>query len=139
MRLTRHTDFSMRVLFYLGVNPDRAVPISEIARKYDISQNHLVKVVHHLVQGGFLTSVRGRSGGVKLARPAEDITLGEVVRYSEPDLRLIDCVGCTIASACTMPRALAEATRAFVAVLDRHNLASLVESSEGLDLILAAA
>lgn len=139
MRLTRHTDFSMRVLFYLGVNSGRAVPVAEIARKYGISQHHLVKVVHNLVKGGFLESVRGRSGGVRLARPADKITLGEVVRHAEPDLRLIDCLGCTIADACTMPRALAEATRAFVDVLDRHTLARLVESSEGLDLILAAA
>ena len=73
MRLTRYTDYAFRVLFYLGVNSDRAVPISEMARSYDISQNHLMKVVHELVKSGYLESVRGRSGGVSLARAADEI------------------------------------------------------------------
>ena len=136
MRLTRYTDYAFRVLFYLGVNSGRAVPISEMARSYDISHNHLVKVVHDLVKSGYLESVRGRSGGVLLARPADQITLGDVIRHTEPDMQLVDCIGCPIASVCSLPRPLAEATRAFVEVLDRHTLDDVVNSSNGLEALV---
>lgn len=139
MRLTRYTDYAMRVLFYLGVNRDRPVPVSEIARSYAISQNHLVKVVHDLVRGGFLTSTRGRSGGVALALPAEDIALGAVVRHTEPDLKLVDCQDCLIAPNCTLPGPLHEATQAFLATLDRYSLADVVASSRGLEGVLGRA
>ncbi len=136
MRLTRYTDFAMRVLFHLGVNDGKIVPISAIAQAYGISQNHLVKVVHDLVKTGYLESVRGRSGGVRLARPAAAINLGAVIRHTEPDMRLIDCVGCAIASACTLPKPLFEATAAFVAVLDRYTLADILRDSPGLKSLI---
>ncbi|MCP5386772.1 MAG: Rrf2 family transcriptional regulator [Novosphingobium sp.] len=137
MRLTRYTDYAFRVLFHVAVNDGRPVPIAEIARTYDISQNHLVKVVHELVKTGYLRSIRGRSGGVLLARPAEQIGLGEVVRHTEPDMRLLDCVGCLIASACSLPRPMQEAINAFVEVLDKYTLADIVNESDGLERILA--
>lgn len=137
MRLTRYTDYAFRVLFHVAVNEARAVPIAEIARTFDISQNHLVKVVHDLVKAGYLNSVRGRSGGVLLARPASQIGLGEVVRHTEPDMRLLDCVGCLIAPACRLPRPMQEAIKAFVGVLDKYTLADIVNESEGLDRFLA--
>lgn len=137
MRLTRYTDYAFRVLFYLGVHAGRAVPISEMARAYDVSHNHLVKVVHHLGKGGYLRSVRGRGGGVMLARPADTIGLGAVVRHTEPSMTLVDCLGCTIAPACALPGPLQKATAAFIAVLDEHTLADIVADSRGLDLILA--
>lgn len=136
MRLTRYTDYAFRVLFYLGVNSDRAVPISEMARSYDISQNHLMKVVHELVKSGYLESVRGRSGGVLLARPAVQITLGDVIRQTEPDMQLVDCTTCLIAPVCTLPKPLAEARRAFIDVLDRYTLADVVDGSVGLEALV---
>lgn len=136
MRLTRYTDYAFRVLFHAAANEGRAVPIAEIARTFGISQNHLVKVVHDLVKSGYLNSVRGRSGGVSLARPAEAIGLGEVVRHTEPDMRLIDCVGCLIAPACRLPRPMQEAIRAFLGVLDTYTLADIVRESTGLDRFL---
>ncbi|MCB2050269.1 MAG: Rrf2 family transcriptional regulator [Novosphingobium sp.] len=136
MRLTRYTDYAFRVLFHAAVNNDRAVPVSEIARTFDISQNHLVKVVHDLVKSGYLVSTRGRSGGVSLARPADQIRLGEVVRHTEPDMHLIDCVGCLILPACRLPRPMEEAINAFVATLDRYTLADIVRQSDGLERFL---
>ncbi len=138
MRLTRHTDFAMRVLFHLGVNADRSVPISEIARTYRISHNHLVKVVHELVKDGFLVSTRGRSGGIALARPAAEIALGDVIRRTERDFSLVDCVGCAIAPVCALPRPLREATRAFFDVLDRYTLADILANSRGIDAFLSS-
>lgn len=136
MKLTRYTDYAFRVLFHVAVNKGRAVPISEIARTFGISQNHLVKVVHDLVGAGYLSSKRGRSGGVSLARPADQINLGEVVRHTEPDMRLIDCVGCLIAPACGLPRPMQEAINAFVGTLDRYTLADIISDSDGLDRFL---
>ncbi|MCB9930590.1 MAG: Rrf2 family transcriptional regulator [Alphaproteobacteria bacterium] len=137
MRLTRFTDYAFRVLFHVAVNPGRTVPIPEIAGCYGISQHHLVKVVHDLVNGGYLASTRGRSGGVSLARPADQIGLGDVVRHTEPDLRLIDCIGCLIAPVCGLPRPMQEAITAFVATLDRYTLADIVAESDGLARFLA--
>jgi Rrf2 family nitric oxide-sensitive transcriptional repressor len=136
MRLTRYTDYAFRVLFHVAIHDGRPVPVSEIARTFDISQNHLVKVVHELVKAGYLASKRGRSGGVTLAVPADQIGLGEVVRRTEPDLHLIDCIGCLIAPACRLPRPMAEAVNAFVATLDRYTLADIIEQSDGLDRFL---
>lgn len=139
MRLTRYTDYAFRVLFHVAVNDGRPVPIAEIARTFDISHNHLVKVVHDLVRAGYLNSVRGRSGGVLLARPATQIGLGEVVRHTEPDMRLLDCVGCLIAPACRLPSPMQEAINAFISVLDKYTLEDIVKESDGLDRILTGA
>ncbi|WP_051328689.1 Rrf2 family transcriptional regulator [Geminicoccus roseus] len=126
MRLTRYTDFAMRVLLYLGARPDRLCSISEIARAYGISQNHLMKVVHDLGKAGYVASVRGRTGGIRLARPAEAIVVGSVVRHTEEGFDLADCASCVIAPACGLTGVLAEALAAFMAVLDRYTLADLL-------------
>lgn len=126
MRLTRYTDYAMRVLLYLGARPDALCSISEIARTYGISQNHLMKVVHDLGKAGYVTSVRGRTGGIVLGRPAESINVGEVVRHAEDGFNLVDCPDCIIASACGLNVALAEALAAFMAVLDSYTLADLL-------------
>lgn len=138
MRLTRYTDYALRVLLHLAVNTGRPVPISEIAGAYGISQNHLVKVVHDMVKSGLLESTRGRSGGVALARPAEEIRLGQVVLDSEPDMKLVDCDDCAIARVCGLPLPLQEATRAFIEVLDRYTVADMVASSPGLGRALSS-
>ncbi len=126
MKLTRYTDYALRVLMHLAARPERLSSISEIARTYGISQNHLMKVVHDLRKEGFVAAVRGRSGGIRLARPADEIIVGQVVRHTEEGFNLVDCPSCVIAPACGLTGVLAEALSAFMAVLDRHTLADLV-------------
>lgn len=133
MRLTRYTDYALRALMYLSARPDRLTSIAEISRAYGISHNHLTKVVHDLGKLGFVTSVRGRNGGIRLARPPGEITLGAVVRATEDSFRLADCGSCVIAPACGMTVAFEEAVRAFLDVLDRYTFATLPERD--LDLL----
>jgi Rrf2 family nitric oxide-sensitive transcriptional repressor len=127
MRLTRYTDYAMRVLLYLGAQPDRVCSIGEIARAYGISQNHLMKVAHDLGKAGYVEGVRGRSGGIRLARPADRINVGAVVRQTEEGFELVECGSCLIAPACGLTGVLAEALTAFMAVLDRYTLADLLK------------
>lgn len=126
MRLTRYTDYALRVLLYLGTRPERLCSIPEMARAHGISQNHLMKVVHDLGKAGFVASVRGRAGGIRLARPPEQIIIGSVVRHTEEGFDLVDCGACVIAPACGLPAVLGEALTAFLAVLDRYSLADLL-------------
>ena len=125
MRLTRYTDYSLRVLMYLAARPGRLCSIAEISKGYGISHSHLTKVVHDLGKRGYVTSVRGRSGGIRLARPPEEIGVGEVIRATEDGFDLVDCGNCVIAPSCGMTGVLQEAVRAFLAVLDRYTLADL--------------
>ena len=132
MRLTRHTDYAMRVLLYLGARPDRVCTIPEMARAYGISHNHLMKVVHQLGKAGYVTSVRGRHGGIRLARAARAINVGAVMRASETQtgaegLTLLDCPQCPIAPACRLTSVIDEALAAFFAVLERHSLEDLLD------------
>lgn len=124
VKLTRHTDYALRVLLYLAARPDRLCSIAEIARAYDISQNHLMKVANELARAGHVDAVRGRNGGLRLARPAAEINIGAVVRDTE-DLDVVDCGDCIIAPACGLTGALASATRAFITVLDSYTLADI--------------
>lgn len=143
VELTFFTDYSLRVLMYLGVRQDHLCLISDIARDYDISRNHLVKVVHGLARGGFLRTFRGRGGGVTLARKPEDICIGDVVRYTEGAFKPVECFhddgNCVIAPACFLPAILNEAFRNFIATLDRYTLADLLRKRTELDQILASA
>lgn len=131
MRLKSYTDYALRVLMHLAAKPDRLASIGEMARTYRISHNHLMKVVHDLRKQGFLEAVRGRAGGVRLARPASQISVGEVVRHTEGSFDLVDCGSCVIAPACALTAALHEARRAFMAVLDGYSLASLIQERKG--------
>jgi Rrf2 family nitric oxide-sensitive transcriptional repressor len=126
VKLTRYTDYSLRVLMHLAARPERLSSIAEIARTYSISQNHLMKVVHDLRKEGYVAALRGRSGGIRLARDPGDINIGEVVRYTEEGFDLVNCGSCIIAPACGLTGVLHEALRAFMAVLDRHTLADLL-------------
>lgn len=130
MRLTTFSDFSLRVLMYAASVDGRLITIHETARVYGVSRAHLMKVVQTLVHGGFLVGVRGRSGGFKLARPAEEISLGAVVRTTEPDFGLVECFTtgnqCVITGCCRLPSVLNEALRCFVETLDRHTLADIM-------------
>jgi Rrf2 family nitric oxide-sensitive transcriptional repressor len=139
LRLKTYTDYALRVLMHLAAKPDRLSSIGEMARTYRISHNHLMKVVHDLRKEGFVDAVRGRSGGVRLARPATEISVGEVVRHTEAGFDLVDCGSCVIAPACSLTGALHEARSAFMAVLDGYSLESLVaDRQRGLRELLAS-
>jgi Rrf2 family nitric oxide-sensitive transcriptional repressor len=132
MRLTRYTDYAMRVLLYLGAQPEKVCSISEIARAYGISQNHLMKVAHDLGKAGYIEGVRGRSGGIRLAKPADEINVGDVVRQTEEGFELVECSTCVIAPACGLTGVLDEALAAFMAVLDHYTLADLLKKRSKL-------
>ena len=139
MKLTRYSDYALRVLMHLAARPDRLASIGEIARTYRISHNHLMKVVHDLRKAGFVAAVRGRSGGIRLGRQPELITVGEVIRHTEGGFDLVDCGSCVIAPACSLTGALREALLAFMAVLDGYTLADLVaERQSGLRELIAS-
>ena len=141
MQLTLYTDYSLRVLIYLGVNPRRMATITDIAQSYGISRNHLVKVVHNLATQGFIHTSRGRGGGIVLARPMKEINIGDVVRHTEVNFHLVECFDrerntCPIAAACFLKGALNEAQQAFVAVLDRYTLADVLDNRDWLGTVL---
>lgn len=139
MRLTRYTDYALRVLLHLGAHPDRLTSIAEIARAHKISQNHLMKVVHDLGKAGYIATVRGRAGGVRLARAPEEISVGAVVRHTEEGFDLVDCGACVIAPACGLTSMLGKALAAFMQVLDGYTLADLMVKRDALRALLREA
>lgn len=137
MRLTTFTDYSLRVLIYLATRPAQRATIAQVAADFDISEHHLVKVVHFLGQQGWLKNVRGKGGGLELALRPQDIGVGQVVRETEGQALVADCFGegggdCCIAPACRLRGVLHEALAAFEAVLDRYTLADLVSNRQEL-------
>ncbi|MDH3232698.1 MAG: Rrf2 family transcriptional regulator [Alphaproteobacteria bacterium] len=135
MHLTRHTDYALRVLMYLGVRNGKLATIGEIAERYAISENHLMKVVHRLGRLGYIRTIRGRQGGILLERDPREINLGEVIRNCEDDMAVVECFDpstneCRIAGACVFNWVLDDALGAFMAVLDRHTLGDLLSPAE---------
>ncbi len=131
MRLTLHTDFALRLLMLLALEPDKSHTADEVARRYRISRNHLMKVAQTLSQMGVVSSSRGRGGGLKLAKPAEGINLGAIVRGTEDNFALVECFDrerntCVLAPACGLRGPFDEALAAFLTVLDRYSLADLI-------------
>jgi len=131
MRLTKHTDYALRVLLYLASFSERLVSTEEISNAFAISNHHLVKVVNNLGKLGFLEVKRGRQGGIRLARPPEQINVGAVVRATEPDFHMVECFDpktnqCGITRGCTLIRPLAEARDAFLGALEQYTLGDLV-------------
>jgi Rrf2 family transcriptional regulator, nitric oxide-sensitive transcriptional repressor len=143
MRLTLHTDFALRVLIHVGINDGRLSTIKDIAASFAISKNHLMKVVNDLGRRGYLETVRGRNGGIRLMRRPRDINIGAVVREIEDDLDVIGCLGstgyCRIERVCVLRCAVRDAVDAFLAVLDRHTLADLIAPRQALSQLLSAA
>lgn len=126
MRLTRFSDYAVRVMMYLAAHPDRLCSIAEIAKAYGISQNHLMKVVSDLAASGYLQALRGRHGGIRLARPAGQINIGQLIRHTEGEIDLVGCDACKLAGACQLPDPLDEALAAFFAVLERYTLSDVL-------------
>ncbi len=143
MRLTRYTDNALRALIYIGLHDEAPARITDIARRMGMSEDHTAKVVARLAELGVVVTLRGRAGGVRLARPAAEINIGQVVRATEDNLNLVECFDpeqnqCPIAPACALAPALDEALQAFFAVLDRYSLAHLVERPRALQRLLIA-
>lgn len=131
MNLTLHTDYSLRILLYLAEHTDRPVSTREISDAYGISRNHLVRVVQTLQAHSFVKAATGRSGGIKLARDANGINIGEVVRKTEPNFRIVECFDvpsntCRILPVCSLRGVLVTALESFFATLDKYTLADLV-------------
>uniref|UniRef100_UPI003BADA7B5 RrF2 family transcriptional regulator n=1 Tax=Stappia sp. TaxID=1870903 RepID=UPI003BADA7B5 len=145
MRLTLHTDYALRMMMQLALAGEGPVTIADVAARYDISRNHLMKVAGTLAQAGFVESQRGRLGGLRLARPAGRISVGAIVRELEQRTALVECFPggngmCRIAPACRLKRALAKAREAFFSVLDDYTLEDLVGGNAGLrDLLTGEA
>lgn len=168
MRLTTYSDYALRCLVYLAVQEHREklVNIQDIADVYDISKNHLTKVVHQLATIGYIESVRGRNGGIRLAKLAHEINIGEVIRQTETDFSIVECFApidkevfvtpqksknfpaenvaikeqiqlCKISPACKLKRVFYEATQSFLGVLDQYTLADMTENEDQLTKLLA--
>lgn len=143
MRFTRHTDYSFRVLMYLAVRPEgELATIAEIASRYGISENHLMKVVHQLGRHGFVRTVRGRQGGLALARDPSEIGLGDVIRRCEPDMNMVECFDaatnrCALTPACALAGVMVEARDALLDVFDRYTLADIAMPRTRLNRLLA--
>jgi Rrf2 family transcriptional regulator, nitric oxide-sensitive transcriptional repressor len=130
MHITRYTDYSIRVLMHLGLKGGDLSTIQEIADSYRISRNHLMKVVYELNRKGYIETLRGKNGGMRLRRKPEAINLGELVRETEQDLAVVECFGsgneCLITPACVLKSVFGEALTAFLRVLDGYTLADLL-------------
>ncbi|MDH5299998.1 MAG: Rrf2 family transcriptional regulator [Gammaproteobacteria bacterium] len=135
MQLTLYTDYSLRVLAYLAVKHGELITISEIADFYGISRNHLVKVVHNLSSRGFIETVRGKNGGMRLARPMGQIGIGDVVRVTEPNFHIVECMddnngSCIVEVACALKMVLEQANQQFLAVLDQFTVADIIKKDK---------
>lgn len=136
MRLTTMSDYAMRLLMYVGQQPERLCTIAEVARAYDISEAHLTKITHQLALAGWLETVRGKGGGMRLAAAPQDIGLGAVVRSIEPDFTIVECLTsdttCHLTSTCHLTGIINGALQSFMQYLDRYTLADLLApGSEG--------
>lgn len=143
MRLNLQSDYSLRLLMHLAAGDGRLVTIKQVAERFGISQNHLTKVAYLLGREGFIETVRGRNGGLRLARQPGAIRIGDVVRRIEGRLPLVECFpggggGCLIVPACRLKGVLHEALEAFLAVLDRYTIADLTHNNAKLRKLLGA-
>ncbi|QDE32980.1 MULTISPECIES: Rrf2 family transcriptional regulator [Shewanella] len=130
MQLTRYTDFGIRILMYLAVQPEREslFRIAEVTSVFDLSSNHVAKIIHQLGKLGYLHTVRGKSGGFRLAKAADDVLLGQLVRDLEHSLAPIDCESpyCRFTTVCRLKGILGQAVAAYLAVLDQYTLTDIV-------------
>lgn len=144
MRLTFYSDYSLRLLMYAALKPDALITIHDVAEAYGISKNHLTKVAFDLGRAGFVETVRGRNGGLRLAKKPEEIGLGDVLRITESRSVLVECFNpktnsCVISAPCRLKGVLARALKAWFAVLDEYTLADLTDKNAALSRILMTA
>jgi Rrf2 family nitric oxide-sensitive transcriptional repressor len=136
MRLTLWTDYVLRTLIYLGSKGERLSTIAEIAQGFGIPKSHLMKIVNRLAQQGYVETVRGKGGGIRLARPPERVSVGALVREHEAGLAVMGCLErsgfCRIEGCCVLRGALGEATAAFLRTLDGYTLADLLRPRAAL-------
>lgn len=141
MRMTFHTDYALRMLIYLALRPERACTVNDVAEAYGLSRNHLLKVAQTLRDAGIVETTRGRTGGIRLVRPPEQINLGALARLTE-GFFLVECMrgpgtcGCVIAPVCRLKGVLTRALDAYLAVLDAHTLADILENRTELAALL---
>lgn len=140
MQITKFSDIALRAMMAVALDPDRLFGIRELSNRFRVSNNHMVKVVHSLVGSGYLRSVRGRNGGIKIARLPSDITLGEIVRSTETTTRIIDCktADCPLFPECNLQGILNEANDAFYASLDQYFLSDVASSNGELEKVINA-
>ncbi len=141
MQLTLYTDYGLRALISLALAPDARQTATSISQSYGISRNHLVKVVARLAELGYVGTTRGKGGGIRLARPAAEVRVGQVVRDLEGELGVVECLTkqggrCIIAPSCRLKGVLSEAMLAYLDVLDRHTLADLVQQPGSMSQLL---
>lgn len=138
MNITRFTDYSLRVLIYLSLHKEELVTIKDIAERYQISKNHLMKVVQELSAKGYLNATRGKNGGIKLNRAPNLINIGKLVRMTEKGAVLVECFGesnqCVITPSCQLKRLLNEALECFFKSLEQYTLNDLIGDSRGKNL-----
>lgn len=140
MRLTSFSDYALRMLMFAASSGGKSFTIEAASRSFGVSRTHLNKVANTLTRGGLLTAMRGRSGGLVLARPAETIRIGDVVRLTEPDFAVVECFAtgnqCVLTRACKLSGMLGEAIAAFLSTLDRYTLADIVLAPTAFAAIL---
>ena len=133
MRLTDYTDYTLRVLMFCALHPERSVTIAELAVHHAVSKNHLMKIVNDLARQGLLQTTRGRGGGLRLLKPAAEIRIGDVVRQSETDFRMVECFdassnACTLTAHCQLKQVIRTALQSYMAELDRVTLADITRA-----------
>ena len=137
MQLTYFSDYALRMVLYLAAHPDRVVSVQEVSRAYGVSTHHMVKVARRLIDRRLIATVRGRRGGLRLQVPADRLTIGAIVRLTEPHLDIVECFDadhntCPIAPACGLKGVFHRARGAFLDVLDEHTIADLLPRAPAL-------
>jgi Rrf2 family nitric oxide-sensitive transcriptional repressor len=140
MRLTSFTDYSVRVLMYVAHKNGELASIREVSEAYDISKNHLMKVVHLLGKGGYLDTVRGKNGGFRLGKETKDINIGALIRYTEDDLSIVECFSdtenrCSLVNVCSFSNVMQEALQAFLGAADKYTLEDLVKDKNPMNFL----
>lgn len=141
MRLTKQTNYAVRILMYCAANSNRLSRIPEIAAAYGLSETFLFKILKPIADNGFVQSVRGRNGGIRLAKPADEISLLDIVRVTEDNFNMADCfdngiTNCPLIDACALNSAWSEALSAFFNVLEKHTIEDLVKPSANIHMLL---
>lgn len=136
MRLTSYSDYSLRVLIYVAVNSEKLVTIKEISEAYEISSNHLMKIIYNLGKMNYIETIRGRNGGIRLSKHPADINIGSLIRKTEEDFYLVECFkednNCVITPVCSLKHMLNEALNSFFLVLDTYTLEDILTNKSVL-------